>query len=69
MYYEEHVVNGVLCWRNTPGGEWVPKSPGELTARLLRYEKALTRIAQNIHGDSPAQVVAGDALAGRELAS
>lgn len=66
MYYEEHVINGVLCWRNTPAGEWVPKSPGELTARLRKYEAALKRIAMNTYGDLSAQVVAGDTLAGRE---
>lgn len=69
MYYEEHVVNGVLCWRSTPTGEWEQKSPGELTARLRRFEDALKRIAMNTSGDLTAQVIAGDTLAGREPGS
>ena len=24
MYYAEQIVNGVLCFRNTPDGEWYP---------------------------------------------
>lgn len=31
MRYEEHVVNGVLCWRGTPNGEWQPVSAERLT--------------------------------------
>lgn len=67
MYYEEQVIAGVLCWRSTPAGDWVEKSPGELTSRLRAYEDALRRIALNTCGDTPAHVVAGDALAGRQL--
>lgn len=66
MHYEEHVVNGVLCWRSTPGGKWNQKSPGELTARLLKYEAGLKRISLNASGDLPAPVIAGEILAGRE---
>ena len=22
MYYEEKVINGILCWRGDPHGEW-----------------------------------------------
>lgn len=35
MYYEEKVVNGVLCWRGSPDGEWHPISQTELTMRLV----------------------------------
>lgn len=31
MHYEERVVNGVLCWRGTPNGEWQPVSAERLT--------------------------------------
>lgn len=69
MHYEEHVVNGILCWRSTPGGAWIQKSPGELTARLLQFQAGLKRIALNTSGDLPAQAIATDVLAGREPGS
>ena len=34
MYREEEVINGVLCVRHTPSGEWKPLSPEELTERI-----------------------------------
>lgn len=34
MYRAERVVNGVLCWRGTPDGEWVQYTPEELTERI-----------------------------------
>ena len=35
MYYEETVIDGVLCWRGTPDGAWIARSRQELTATLL----------------------------------
>ena len=26
MYYEEKIIDGVLCWRNSPDGEWIQKT-------------------------------------------
>ncbi len=34
MYYEEEIVNGVLCWRNTPDGEWIQYTVEALTVAL-----------------------------------
>lgn len=44
MYYEEQVINGVLCWRSTPSGEWVQKTPEQLTAMLLEARQAKQQI-------------------------
>ena len=35
MYYEEKVINGVLCWRNTPQGRWERFSIEALTSALI----------------------------------
>jgi hypothetical protein len=35
MYYEEKLVNGVLCWRNTPNGEWNAFDVREMTRKYL----------------------------------
>lgn len=37
MYYEEKVINGVLCYRGTPDGEWTEFSKQTLTKRLMEY--------------------------------
>ena len=34
MYYEEKVVNGILCYRTTPSGEWIPFTQQALTIAL-----------------------------------
>lgn len=39
MYYEEQVRDGVLCYRSTPGGEWVPMSAERLTGMLLELRQ------------------------------
>lgn len=43
MYYEEKVIDGVLCWRSTPGGDWKQKNPGQLTQMLLDTQRELAR--------------------------
>ena len=35
MYYEEKVINGVLCHRNTPNGEWIQFTLESLTMALI----------------------------------
>ena len=40
-YYKEEVVNGVLCWRESPNGTWIPMAPKAMTARIQRLEKEL----------------------------
>lgn len=39
MFYEEQVRDGVLCYRSTPAGEWVPMSAERLTAMLLELRQ------------------------------
>jgi len=48
MYHEEKVINGKLCWRGIPNGEWIEYTLEQLTAKLTEvnakpaelYEKA-----------------------------
>ncbi len=39
MYYEELMINGVMCYRSTPNGEW----------RVFTVDKLHTRIAELTH--------------------
>jgi hypothetical protein len=34
MYHEEKIIDGVLCNRGTPTGEWKPYTPEALTIML-----------------------------------
>ena len=31
MYYETKMIGGRLCWRDTPGGEWIAYTDDELS--------------------------------------
>lgn len=42
MYYAEETINGVLCWKSHPKGEWIPFTAEQLTSKynaLLREAK------------------------------
>lgn len=41
MFYEEQVVNGVLCWRNDPRDEFTPYTIEQLTRKYLAVKKYL----------------------------
>ena len=40
MYYDEQVINGVLCHRGTPNGEWIPCTAEQLTLTLQEVKAA-----------------------------
>lgn len=41
MFYQEQIIDGVLCWRDTPEGEWHPYTPAQLSemVRGARYQR------------------------------
>lgn len=41
MYYEEKIINGVLCHRSTPDGEWVQFTSEQLSAMLIIRQEEL----------------------------
>lgn len=61
MYYEERLIDGVLCWRGTPTGEWTAKTAAQLTAMLMDARNA-ARISPVIVMNPPV-VVAPQPLA------
>jgi len=40
MYYEEKLIDGVMCWRGVPDGEWTPYTLKELSARYAALCRA-----------------------------
>lgn len=49
MFYEESVVDGVLCWRGRPDGDWVPCSYRKITERLIEARAKLVELASTPH--------------------
>ena len=47
MYYEESIINGVLCYRLTPDGIFRQFTKEQLTQRCLEEEQRAYRL-QNI---------------------
>jgi hypothetical protein len=52
MFYEEAIINGVLCWRNSPKdckghGNWIEKSPQELTTMLMEWRNMAKQFMPN----------------------
>lgn len=43
MYYEEAIVNGVLCFKTTPDGEWRMVSANALSYRVFTAESKLEK--------------------------
>lgn len=41
MYYQEKIVNGILCCKHTPKGKWIPLSIEELSKRAVSAESTL----------------------------
>lgn len=39
MYYDEQVINGVLCHRGTPQGEWIPFTLEALSISLVAMRR------------------------------
>lgn len=39
MYYEEKVIDGILCHRSSPNAAWIPFSATALTAKLAKIQK------------------------------
>lgn len=48
MYYKEEVIDGVLCAKYSPSGEFKPLTAKQLTRRLLIAESQLKNIAEQI---------------------
>lgn len=43
MYYEEKIINDVLCHRGTPDGDWRPFTAEQLTTKLLTAEAKIAK--------------------------
>jgi hypothetical protein len=44
MYYKEDIINGVLCFKTTPNGEWREFSKENLTKRIKELEEKINNV-------------------------
>lgn len=42
MYYEEQIIDGVLCWRNNPRASWTPCELTDMAAKLMAARARLS---------------------------
>ena len=47
MYYEESVIDGMLCHRGTPDGEWIPFTAEQLTAMYQANKELIASFASS----------------------
>jgi len=38
MYFAECVIDGVLCWKSSPNGDWKQYTPKQLTDKLFALQ-------------------------------
>ena len=41
MYYAEEIINGVLCFKFTPEGDWIEFSKESLTRVIINLRKSI----------------------------
>jgi hypothetical protein len=46
MYYDEEVINGILCHRGTPDGEWIPFTPEQLTQKYIQAKERVFELVR-----------------------
>jgi hypothetical protein len=49
MFYEEQIINGVLCFRNTPNGEWNEFTIQQLSEKCFELKRANLFYSSNIY--------------------
>lgn len=49
MFYEEKIINGVLCWRSTPDGKFTPFTMEQLSNRVKDLEAVIRAYTERFH--------------------
>lgn len=44
MYYVEKIIDGVLCCKSTPNGEWEPVSIKTATKKIIALEERIKEL-------------------------
>lgn len=44
MYYKEEWVNGKLCWKGTPDGEWIPFGISQYKNKCIELQEKIKKL-------------------------
>ena len=48
MYYKEEVINGVLCFKTTPNGEWKQFTLEQLTNKIVNLKNEVSQLNKEL---------------------
>ncbi len=48
MYYEEKIINGVLCHRSSPKGTFKPFTDEQLTEKIVKLEQEVRSLENQL---------------------
>lgn len=48
MYYEEKIIDGILCWRNDPDGPWIPFTLARLSGRTIDLQSRISSLEADL---------------------
>ena len=51
MFHEEKEIDGVLCWRVTPSGEWTPFTAKQLTEKIRELQEDICAFYEDAAGE------------------
>jgi len=46
MYYQEKIINGILCYRHYPNDNWEEFSKEQLTQKLIVFQLEIEKLKQ-----------------------
>ena len=46
MYYEEKIINDILCYRHSPNGKWMEFTKAKLTSKIQALKLELLKAQQ-----------------------
>lgn len=47
MYYEEKIINDILCYRHSPNGKWMEFTKEKLTSKIKALTFELLKAQEN----------------------
>jgi hypothetical protein len=51
MYYIESIIDGILCCKTSPHGDWRPLSQKNLTSKIVQLEEKLTQLMNKLENE------------------
>lgn len=49
MYYKEEIINGIMCFKHSKDGEWIPLCQKKLTRKILKMQLEIDRLLHKLN--------------------